>query len=211
MAATVPVIALGGFGARVADLLGDFLPHPSPLPATEYHRAFDGNGGTVVLASWRPAPALAERVDALAYRTGRPWLPVVLENTVIRVGPLVRPPHGPCFGCYRRRRAQHDPRAATSSLLLDQYDRDPASGPGGFLPQHARAAAAVTTGCLRPTARTGVVTTVRFAPWAVDTAHVVPTHGCQRCQAAPRAADADVAGLRTALGRVWHESSGVRR
>ncbi|MFD8810001.1 TOMM precursor leader peptide-binding protein [Streptomyces sp. NPDC059627] len=185
MAPALPVIATGGFGERVARLLTETRPGAEVLSASDagLRRAFGPFRGPVVLAAWRPEPGLCEELDALAYRHGRSWLPVVLETAVIRVGPLVRPPYAPCFGCYRRRRGQHDLQARTTSLLTARYDREPHCGPGGFLPHHARAAAALAAAYAdgAPGTGTGLVSTIRLREWGVEAHPVVPCHGCTRC------------------------------
>ncbi|MER6014545.1 TOMM precursor leader peptide-binding protein [Streptomyces bluensis] len=183
MAPAFPVIATGAFGERVGRLLAETRPGIEVLSVSELRYAFDEFTGPVVLAAWRPEPALCEEIDALAHDVGRSWLPVVLETAVVRVGPLVRPPYAPCFGCYRRRRSQHDLQARTTSLLTDRYDRDPHCGPGGFLPHHARAAGSVAAAYVdgAPGTGTGLVSTVRLREWGVEAHRVVPCHGCTRC------------------------------
>lgn len=183
MAPALPVIATGAFGERVGRLLAETRPGTKVLSVSRLAYAFSEFRGPVVLASWRPELALCEEIDALAHDTERPWLPVVLETAAVRVGPLIRPPYAPCFRCYRLRRSQHDLQARTTSLLTGRYDRDPHCGPGGFLPHHARAAAAVVAAYAdgAPGTGPGRVSTVRLRRWDVEAHRVVPCHGCTRC------------------------------
>lgn len=180
MASALRVMGVGGFGERTARLLAAEFPDAETLPGPDLSRGFDGSPCTVVVAAWRPAPSLTEQADELAYRFSTPWLPVVMESTVVRVGPLVRPPQRPCFRCYWERRKQHDRQRAVTAVLHAAYDQDPRCGPGGHLPHHARLAAAVAAGVLR-SGRTGEVTTIRLDVWGMKTDHVVPPHGCPRC------------------------------
>ncbi|WP_330323593.1 TOMM precursor leader peptide-binding protein [Streptomyces pseudovenezuelae] len=193
MAATLPVIATGGFGEHVGRVLSALRPGTEVLPVSQLRRAAGEFDGPVVLAAWRPEPALFQELDSLAHETGRNWLPVVLESATVRIGPLIRPFHAPCFRCYRRRRAQHDLQSSISLLLTERYDRDPSCGPGGFLPHHARAAAAVAAGYADGAAGTGtgLVSTVRLREWGVDAHRVVPWHDCEHCAVGP----ADERGL----------------
>ncbi|MGW5124036.1 TOMM precursor leader peptide-binding protein [Streptomyces sp. NPDC004069] len=183
MAPTLPVIATGGFGERVGRVLSGLRPGTELLEVTQLRRAIEKFSGPVVLAAWRPEPALFRRLDSMAHEAGRSWLPVVLETAVVRVGPLVRPAQAPCFRCYERRRSQHDLQAPITALLKHRYDRDPSLGPGGFLPHHARAAAAVAAAYAdgAPGTGPGLVSTVRLREWGVDADRVVPWHGCERC------------------------------
>ncbi|MFW6692180.1 TOMM precursor leader peptide-binding protein [Streptomyces sp. MAR4 CNX-425] len=181
MASAVRVRGVGGFGERTARLLAAQLPDAETRGEADLLRGLDGSpGGVVVVAAWRPLPGLTELVDEFAYRTSTSWLPVVMENSVVRVGPLVRPPQGPCFRCYRERRRQHDRQQALTAALHTAYDEHPDRGPGGHLPHHARLAAAVAAGVLQR-GRAGEVTVIRLGAWGVDTYHVVPWHDCPRC------------------------------
>ncbi|MEU7599511.1 TOMM precursor leader peptide-binding protein [Streptomyces sp. NPDC040724] len=207
----VPLVGAGGFGARTVALLAQEFAGSVMLPADELQRAFREFEGPVVLAAWRPMPALFEQADAWAYRLGRAWLPVVMETSVVRVGPLVVPAGGPCFRCYRERRRQHDLQGVTTSALYEAYDADPECGPGGFLPHHARLAATVAARYVRAAAgegsaagpRPGAVSTLSLRQWGVDTSHVVPWHGCPRCSdaavPADRAGETRLDRLRAAL------------
>ncbi|MEO3841988.1 TOMM precursor leader peptide-binding protein [Streptomyces sp. CNZ287] len=180
MASAVRVTGAGGFGERTARLLAADLPDAETFPVTDLPRGFEGSPDAVVVVAWRPAPSLAERADELAHRSATPWLPVIMDGIVVRVGPLVRPPQRPCFLCYRERQRQHDRQRAVTAALHTVYDQDPGCGPVGHLPHHARLAAAVAGGAL-VSGRTGEVTTIRLDAWGLRTDRVVPTHGCPRC------------------------------
>jgi bacteriocin biosynthesis cyclodehydratase domain-containing protein len=156
----------------------------------------DADAGAVVLALWRPSPALCERVDELAFSSQRPWLPVIAEHPVIRVGPWIAPPAAPCYACYQARRGQHDEQRETTGLLHDAYDRDESCGPAGFLPHHARTAAGIALSMLEAAARgtlvTGQVVTARLTRLEVSADRVVPMHGCARCSSPGAAAERDL-------------------
>lgn len=194
---TLPAIAglgVGAFGSRVVDLLG-------PQPARDVDSVFRSDADVVVVALWRPAPALCERADRLAFEHGTRWLPVVLEHPVVRIGPLVTPPAAPCYACYQARRAQHDERRDTTAMLYDAYDRDPGCGPTGFLPHHARTAAAIARRLAAEDGDPGRVVTVRPAGSMVSADRVVPLHGCERCGSPYRERDLrDLFGLRRTAG-----------
>ncbi|PVE10731.1 TOMM precursor leader peptide-binding protein [Streptomyces scopuliridis] len=220
MAAALSLIAVGGFGERTAQLLSAQFTGSAVLSPDDVEQAFGTVRGTVVLTAQNPAPRLCERLDNLAYRFSRPWLPVVMDNSVVRVGPLIRPPYGPCFRCFQGRRAQHDREAAATALLHHSYDAGQQPGPGGFLPHHARLAAAVAATCLRAVPEAGapdgpddgIVTTIRLREWGIDRNHVVPRHSCPRCgpSAPVREAigDSGPGRLRAALGPVRTAEAG---
>ncbi|MEU6782070.1 TOMM precursor leader peptide-binding protein [Nonomuraea angiospora] len=200
MAATVRVIAVGQgpFGARVADRLRDRPPGARftvddlgpRFAADDLDAVFAAGAQVVVVALWRPAPGLCERADELAHAAGTAWLPVVMEDASIVVGPLVRPGSGPCFRCFADRRVQHDSRWHRTRARYAAYDSDPALGPAGFRPRHADVAATAARLLLRPagdgpgrTARdaAGAVITLSVPGLSLSRDRVVACHGCDRC------------------------------
>ena len=181
--APVSCAGTGAFGRRVAGLLTAALPAAREYPGPA--AAFGQGSGAVVVAMWRPSPAVAEQADELSFAHRRPWLPVIMEHPVLRVGPWVGPPGSPCFACYQARRDQHDEQRATTALLHEAYDDDPDLGPAGFLPQHARVAAGIALAMLAAAGRgavlAGRVVTVRLGSASMSADHVAARHGCQRC------------------------------
>jgi bacteriocin biosynthesis cyclodehydratase domain-containing protein len=202
----ITLVSLGEFGERVCDMLRaarlGHQPPGSPAPSGtkvapgETERIFSSGRAPIVLALWRPSPEICDAFDTYAFRHNRVWFPVTAEGPVIRIGPVVAPPSGPCFGCYHRRRVQHDCSHAASSALRAAYDRDPGLGPRGYLPHHARTAAAIADLVLTSLGSEGgqayrgqVITASQFGPVpAMDT--VVRCHDCVRCEPDPRAAAA---------------------
>ncbi|MFI6344453.1 TOMM precursor leader peptide-binding protein [Streptomyces sp. NPDC050560] len=175
------LLGVGPFGLRVASLLAGTLGGRELPPGAGVEEAFEGSPGAVVLALWRPAPALCEEADALSHRLGVPWLPVVLEPSSVQIGPLVVPGRGPCHRCFDERRLQHDPRWRDTLALFDAYDRDRGCGPAGYLPQHARAAAGLAASVLLGPADAGGVVTFHPREMSVGRDRVLGCHGCPRC------------------------------
>jgi bacteriocin biosynthesis cyclodehydratase domain-containing protein len=181
MAAAVRLIGTGSFGEDVVHRLSGSLPHAQVLGAGRLQEAFtDGSPSLVVLALWRPSPDLCERADALAASHRVPWIPVIMEHPVLRIGPYVRADAGPCFRCYRSRRVQHDDQHRATAALHAAYDATSECGPRGYLPHHARLAAVVLASHLEHR-KVGRVTTVQIATARLHTHHVVACHGCDRC------------------------------
>ncbi|WP_328563795.1 TOMM precursor leader peptide-binding protein [Streptomyces coelicoflavus] len=163
-------------------MLTDRLPSARVTTPDRIESAFDDQTDLVVVASWRPAPALCERVDELAHASGIPWLPVVDEHPSLLIGPCVTPRTGPCFRCYADRRAQHDAHYEDTQAVHRAFDRAPGLGPSGYLPGHARVAAGVVLRVLgRPAEHTGSVVRVSKQDMSLHRHTVVPCHGCPRC------------------------------
>jgi bacteriocin biosynthesis cyclodehydratase domain-containing protein len=204
--ATLRVIATGPFGNRVAGHLLDTYARGLAGGPADLESAFASPCDAVVLALWRPAPGLCERAEELARSRKAAWLPITMDHRMCRVGPLVCG-RSPCFRCYRRRCEQHDVQPAITAALLGAYARDPALGPGGYLPHHARMAAAMAFQMLRclPTGQDpggqvlvpGSVATIRLRGEGITVSRVVPCHDCDRCGGPP--------GPRADLARVLAE------
>lgn len=208
--ASVHVLAVGGFGRAVAARLEEQLTdvavtpvagdrsHPMTWPAARLH----------VLASWREAPALTDALDASAAAWRVPWLPVVIETSRLRIGPLVDPGHGPCHRCFERRRRQHDHRPEIAEALQAHYGAHPEEGPDGFLPSQVTLGAA---GVLDAIARLGddarraaptTVRTIDVLDGGVAENPVSAVHGCTRCGPDRDARRVSVERLASDLARI---------
>jgi len=192
----VAVVGVGEFGDRVARLIRDSVPGCAQLLPCDIERAFPEQPAALVLASWRPEPALHRLTDELSFQYAVPWLPVTMEHPVIHVGPMVRPPAGPCHRCYLRRRAQHDSQGWATMALHHGYERDSRLGPGGYLPHQARLAAALAVSFLEQVTpgragRAGDpapdVLVISCATATVNPGTIAACHDCDRCApAVPR-------------------------
>jgi bacteriocin biosynthesis cyclodehydratase domain-containing protein len=172
-------VAAGEFGYRVTRLLTEAFPGSRDIGADDLAEAFTGDAAAIVVVVPRPSWTLCERADELAYAHEKPWLPVVMEHPVLRVGPLVRPPSGPCFACYRSRRRQHDTERAASAALGAAYDADASLAPAGYLPHHARLAAGVAAGFLTG-GEAGLAFAFDVLSSSGGTHRVVSCHDCER-------------------------------
>ena len=204
MSRPVHVLAVGAFGQAVADLLvADGLAAPAPAWPPE---AWPTGAG--VLAAWRPVPALAGELDEGADRGGAPWLPVVQEHPLVRVGPAVVPGLGPCHGCAVLRSRQHDEAADVTAAMDRFYDAHQEAGPAGYLPPIATAAAMAAGRALArlaaaPAAEAGRVWELDALRLEARAGRVVGVHGCPRC-GSPAGSGRDgalAAELRHVLGR----------
>jgi bacteriocin biosynthesis cyclodehydratase domain-containing protein len=184
------VISTGDFGGAVAR---DLLQRPDcaawPL---DLEPAFSGPADVVIIAMWRQDVAVCETADDLAFQFSTPWLPITMDHPRVRIGPLVVPGTGPCYGCFLVRRAQHDAQQAVTSALGSAYRDDPGSGPRGHLDHHARLAAGLawlTVESLRcgPAGPAGQVLTFNVLRRGIRAHQVLGCGDCQRCGPAPDA------------------------
>jgi bacteriocin biosynthesis cyclodehydratase domain-containing protein len=149
-------------------------PGDGPLPA--------GLDGVTVVVAGRPVPALTDRVDAWAFATGTPWLPVVVEGTALRAGPLVVPGESACHRCFRSRLRQHAAAPAVEVALDAYYRTSPADEPYGYLPGTVAVAADLIDQAVGdPPAAAGRVRQRDLSSGRSTSGQVVGVHGCDRC------------------------------
>lgn len=179
------ITPVGPFGFAVAERLRDLV--------TDFE-VVDAPGGVLsrksgqinLLAAWRRTPTLEREFDEESFRTGQPWLPVVLDHPQLEVGPAVVPGMGACHDCYRRRIAQHDNARVIRTAVGEYYDAHPDAGPDGFLPSTALLAAALAAEAVErlrtdPAAEAGRVRQIEVPTQQIKTGRVVGGHGCPRC------------------------------
>ena len=140
----------------------------------------------VVAAAARPTPSVYDTLDDLAFRRHIPWMPVVHEQAGVTLGPLVVPGSGPCYGCYRRRVAQHSVDADIAQILTDFYRVEPRAGPAGFFPPAVSLAAGLTADIVirlkhSSWQEAGQFKKFNLLGWEASTGRVVGIHGCRRC------------------------------
>lgn len=197
--ARLALVGTGAFGHRVTSFLAEAHPGSAEAEPGDLTPAFTGGGAAaVVVAAPRLRAALCERADELAYRYGVPWLPVIAEYPVLRIGPLVLPPGGPCFACYRARRRQHDTGYRDSELADAAAETGSAPEQSGYLPQHARLAAAVATRLLGDR-RPGLVYSIDLHSGRGGAYPVIARHDCRREEHPRGPAALDLARIATRL------------
>lgn len=181
-------VGYGDFGAATVDLLRAGSPGPSlPPPAAGIGPAdlMTGRPAAWVIVADHLDDDLAEEADDTAHRRGIPWLAVEAGHQRVTVGPLVVPGRGPCHGCFRRRRVQHDPRWPLTQALRAARTADESLRPNGFLPHQARITAGIVslllTSLAGGTARPGTVITLELNRSLMRSDLVLACHGCARC------------------------------
>lgn len=211
----VGYIGYGDFAAATIDHLlctgssGPGAQPPAIGTGTEAGTGTETGTGPAELMTGRPAAwvivadhlddDLAEEADDTAYRRGIPWLAVEAGHQRVTVGPLVVPGRGPCHGCFRQRRVQHDPRWPLTQALRAAKTDDESLRPHGFVPHQLRITAGIVSLLLASladgTARPGTVITLELNRSLMRSDLVVGCHGCARCGRAARRP-----GLGTLLG-----------
>jgi bacteriocin biosynthesis cyclodehydratase domain-containing protein len=213
--APLHVLSAGSFGRAVAQYLRAFRTDlvetvlagdASALPAVS------PKSGAVIIASWRPVPRFCELLDEFSFTRECPFVPVVLDSTILRIGPVVIPGRGSCWGCWARRYTQHDAWREERRVLLDHYASQPAAGPQGYLEPFAMIAASRLASVLgkltdsNPPA--GNIWQIDVITREISIGTVVGVHDCARCGLHRTAAERNFSSMKSDLEYLWSQPSG---
>lgn len=130
------VLSIGSFGRAVARYLHTSRPDLIETQVVDDTIALPTvwpSSFAVILASWRPVPHFCELLDQLSFAWNQPFIPMILDSTMLRIGPVVIPGKGSCWACWARRYKQHDSWRKERGVLLEYYAAHPEAGPKGYL------------------------------------------------------------------------------
>jgi bacteriocin biosynthesis cyclodehydratase domain-containing protein len=182
------ILSIGPFGKAVGERLkvhcpnsyetivvGDVLPIPEAWPMSR----------ASVLISWRPAPHICQLLNQVSHEWERPFVPCIVNSTILRFGPVVVPGHGGCWDCWERRSGQRRDVTDDRSALLRHYESHPDEGPQGYFPPFATMAAAriaqIIDALDASTAVPGHIWQIDMITRQIVTGTMVGLHGCPQC------------------------------
>src|SRR5215471_13949202 len=217
---TMPVhlLSVGAVGRAVARYLKTFrsdvvettvsnhtVPIPELWPASRL----------TVIAGWRPTPTLCELVEELSYQWQRPFVPLFQASTVLRVGPVVIPGHGPCWTCWTQRCRQHAEWPEADALIFEHYAQQSEAGPSGFLEPFAMMGAervsCVIDQLSTSNAVGGNIWQIDILTRDITVSRVVGLHACPRCGLHRLAATRTLRPMQTELAYLWSLDPGEGR
>jgi bacteriocin biosynthesis cyclodehydratase domain-containing protein len=196
----IHVLGVGGFGEAVVDQLSVGEPVSGPLwPPQSWPIAH-----VRVFASWRPVPCLTSAFDEVSFRLGTPWLPIIQEHPIVRIGPAVVPGLSPCYSCAQQRFLQHDVDAGMTRALHQFYDGHSEAGPLGFLPPIATFIAITANFALEsmlndPQTEAGRVREFNVLTLGSAVGRVTGLDGCPRCGSVRQTVSEELDKLATTL------------
>lgn len=178
-------MTLGRFAEAVYEYLKEFCPDLEQTRLDYMSLPAEPGGRIWVAVAWRPAPSICSTLNKWSHLTGRPFLPVLLDNTSLQVGPVVLPSRGACWECWVRRSNQHSPWPAARNALFKYYDANAQAGVPGYLEPLAMLAAAKIAAIVEEvdsgTAPGGYIWQMDMITRAIATSTVVGVHGCDLC------------------------------
>jgi bacteriocin biosynthesis cyclodehydratase domain-containing protein len=210
----VHVFSAGPFGRAVARYLAEFR-------ADVFETNLDGaapelkpDASVNVVAAWRPVPAFCEVLDQASHECQRPFISLIADSTVLRLGPVVVPGQGSCWGCWVRRFRQHDPWPAERAEVLRRYTADASAGPKGYLEPFAMMGAARIAGALEALRSSagiaGYVWEIDMLTRETKVSTVVGVHDCPRCGLHRPVQTRGFAEMRQELAYLWTADTGSR-
>lgn len=216
--AAVHLLSVGAFGSAVAEHLRTFHSEVSETPVVSGKAAQPESWPDArmhVIAAWRPVVDLCGLLDDICHERKKPFVPVILDSTALRVGPVVVPGHGSCWGCWIRRYRQHAVSPQEESALWQHYATNPDIGPHGYLEPFATMAAARTAQIIwqlnSSAAIGGSVWQIDMLTREITTSTVVGVHGCPRCGLNRPEQTRSFAELHRTVSYLWENANGKQR
>jgi bacteriocin biosynthesis cyclodehydratase domain-containing protein len=184
----VNVFSVGPFGRAVATYLKAFEPDMMETECSDERAPFSeecSQGGINVMASWRPVPRLCEHLDKFSSAARRPFVPLVLESNVLRLGPIIIPGEEGCWLCWEKRSAQHAAAPDDRAAVLEYYSAHAGAGPKGYLEPFALIGAInikQVVDLLRSSNQcAGHIRQIDLVTRQIKTGVLVGIHNCPRC------------------------------
>ena len=206
----VHLLSVGPFGEAVGRYLlqmrSDVTTTPVPcvaeLASDSWPRA-----RVRLVASWRPVAALCRRLDNLRFQNKIPFIPLILDSSLLQLGPVVIPESGCCWSCWERRTLQHAAVPSAHTALWDFYDNHDASGPQGYIEPFAVIGASRLSqmvdslDCCQ--AAPGQVWQMNLLSRRIETRCEIGVDGCPQCGSGRSIPTRSVEDLKRRLGYLW--------
>ena len=207
----VHVLSVGAFGQAVAQYLRTFQPDilqttlvNGELPGSDV----DQGGRITVVAAWRPVPNICEFFDGLSHRWRRPFVSLILDSNVLRLGPIVVPGLGGCWNCWHKRFLQHAPWPNEQSEMLRFYASNAEIGPAGYLEPFAMIGATRVSHFIdaldSSTATPGQVWQMDIMTREIRTTTVIGVHNCPRCGLHRPLPTSTFSEMQAELAHLWY-------
>ncbi|HEY2913385.1 MAG TPA: TOMM precursor leader peptide-binding protein [Candidatus Angelobacter sp.] len=208
------VLSIGSFGRAVVRHLHTFRPDLIETQVVDDMIALPTvwpSSFAVILASWRPVPHFCELLDQLSFAWNQPFIPMILDSTMLRIGPVVIPGKGSCWACWVRRYRQHDSWRKERKVLLEYYASHPEAGPKGYLEPFAVIAASrlamILASLNSSNPQAGQIWQIDMITRETTQGTVVGIHDCPKCGSHRPALERGSSFLRRDLAYLWAQPS----
>ena len=132
---SIHMISIGPFGKAVAALVKQALPNDRITCCAEYSSTDMSlpDAQIYIVVSWHPVHNLCCTIEKMCYSQKSIFIPAIMHDPWLQVGPIVIPGSGACYSCSQKRFLQHSPLSALYQDIYHYYDEHPEQGPQGFL------------------------------------------------------------------------------
>jgi len=213
MSATT-VICAGEFGRATARWFAKLRPGAIVIDANECAgsiAACIAEAVYVIGVAWRPSVRLFNFIDQHARRSQKCFIPLVLDNHLLRLGPVSMPNREGCWSCAVQRQLQFDSAALYRAAVWRYYDEEPSAGPQGFLESLSLLGAAQLARALRTLdAGEGPPSAVLEYDVLSRRSSVHPVagvHDCPHCGLHRVSETSSTDELRHAIAYLWRDST----
>jgi hypothetical protein len=207
---SVHVVSVGPYGRAVAEYLGAL--RADVIETTwDFSSAFSAldlaPARVRVVAAWRPVPLLCRWLDDCGRRRGETLIPLILDCTLLQLGPVMIPPHSPCWDCHVRRSLQHSSYPLAQTAVWEFYDRHTDLGPRGFLEPFATIGASMVAQTIdtMDTSRVlpGYIRQIDLLSRNTTTGRTIGVDACVRCGRGRSAVERSSSDLKADLEFLW--------
>lgn len=211
----VHLLYAGAFGKAVAGHFRKFrndVTEAGIAAEIEVDRALWPPARMTIVASWRPLPKFCDKLDELHHELKRPFIPLIVDSTALRLGPVIIPGQGPCWRCWIQRSRQHAEWTNAQVALMKHYAEQPEAGPQGYLEPFAVIGAARLAQTVAEidgsSARGGAIWQIDLLSREILTSTVVGVHSCSRCGLHRPEITRTVDQIKKELEYLWAERRG---
>lgn len=209
-ARSVLCFTMDDFGSRVfwhASMLGLAGEHRQARGIQEIPEESLLDAAAYIVIAGRPAPGICTLMEQHSTSRRIPFVPITIERSALRVGPVSIPGQPGCWSCWLKRTLQHAEHPKQEHYLRQFYDSHPHEGPSGYLEPFALMAGARLCQVLQSLASGQVV---GGEAWQVDlmtriisTFRVQAVHGCPRCGLKRETEGRTYSEMRHELAYLW--------
>ena len=212
MESALHLFTVGPFGKAVARHLRTVIEFRNTTVADEVmpDQVWSMAAAINVVVAWRPVPTLCAILDDLSFERRTRFLPLILDGTVMMVGPFIVPGAGSCWHCWNLRCQQHAAGPNEREALLDYYASHPEEGPDGYLEPFAMMGAARINEAVTLFQRAQAIPS---AIWQIDMLSLditqtvaVGVNDCPRCGLRRPPATRSFSELQKRLAYLWPET-----
>jgi bacteriocin biosynthesis cyclodehydratase domain-containing protein len=208
---SIAVVPVGSFGRAVAKYLALICPGTTEIVAPGSGCSIDqmpvGGCGVLAVAAWRPVPSMVKSLCQLSQAARWPFIPLIVESSSLRLGPVIVPGISGCWDCWLLRAKQHAPSDKEQSALWSYYETHPEIGPRGFLESFAMLGASeiisASRRCEGSAEAAGYIWEMNTFTRDVSTGRLVGVDDCPHCGLQRDLRERTFVELRQSLAFLW--------